>query len=47
MSTSVDIVHACPSSTFGNVNGDVLAHFDPTFVRDDFVDVILNSSWHE
>jgi hypothetical protein len=25
----------------------VLAHFDPTFVRDDFVDIILNSSWPE
>ncbi len=36
-----------PSSTFGNVNADVLAHFDPTFVRDDFVEIILNNSWPE
>ena len=36
-----------PRSTFGNVNADVLAHFDPTFVRDDFVEVILNNSWPE
>jgi hypothetical protein len=36
-----------PHSTFGTVNADVLAHFDPTFVRDDFVDIILNSSWPE
>ena len=36
-----------PRSTFGNVNADVLARFDPTFVRDDFVDVILNSGWPE
>ena len=36
-----------PHSTFGNVNADVLAHFDPSFVRDDFVDVILNNSWPE
>jgi hypothetical protein len=36
-----------PRSTFGNVNADVLAHFDPTFVRDDFVDTILNNSWPE
>jgi HD superfamily phosphodiesterase len=34
-----------PHSTFGNVNADVLEHFDPSFVRDDFVDVILNNSW--
>jgi hypothetical protein len=36
-----------PHSTFGTVNADVLAHFDPAFVRDDFVDIILNSSWPE
>lgn len=36
-----------PASTFGNVNADVLAHDDPTFVRDDFVQVILNSGWPE
>jgi HD superfamily phosphodiesterase len=36
-----------PHSTFGNVNADVLEHFDPSFVRDDFVDVILNNSWPE
>jgi hypothetical protein len=36
-----------PRSTFGNVNADVLAHFDPTFVRDDFVETIANNSWPE
>ena len=36
-----------PESTFGNVNADVLAHFNPGFVRTDFVDVILNSAWPE
>jgi HD domain len=36
-----------PGSTFGNVNADVLVHFDPTFVREDFVEVILNNSWPE
>jgi HD domain len=36
-----------PRSTFGNVNADVLEHFDPTFVRDDFVEVILKNSWPE
>jgi HD superfamily phosphodiesterase len=36
-----------PHSTFGNVNADVLEHFDPLFVRDDFVEIILNNSWPE
>jgi HD superfamily phosphodiesterase len=36
-----------PHSTFGNVNADVLAHFDSSFVREDFVDVIRNNSWPE
>ncbi|HEX7429879.1 MAG TPA: HD domain-containing protein [Mycobacterium sp.] len=36
-----------PRSTFGNVNADVLEHFDPSFVRDDFVEIILNNSWPE
>jgi HD superfamily phosphodiesterase len=36
-----------PRSTFGNVNADVLQHFDPSFVRDDFVDIILNNTWPE
>jgi hypothetical protein len=36
-----------PETTFGTMNADVLAHFDPTFVRQDFVDVILNNSWPE
>jgi HD superfamily phosphodiesterase len=36
-----------PRSTFGNVNADVLAHYDPTFVRDDFVDIILTNGWPE
>ena len=36
-----------PETTFGTVNDDVLAHFDSTFVRDDFVEIILNNGWPE
>jgi hypothetical protein len=36
-----------PHSAFGTVNADVLAHFDPTFARDNFVDIILKNSWPE
>jgi HD superfamily phosphodiesterase len=36
-----------PHTTFGNVNADVLEYFDPSFVRDDFVDIIRNNSWPE
>ncbi|OBL10874.1 diguanylate cyclase [Mycobacterium sp. 1245499.0] len=36
-----------PHSTFGTVNADVLQHFDPTFRRDDFVEIILNNTWPE
>ena len=36
-----------PQTTFGTMNADVLAHFDPTFERVDFVDKILNNSWPE
>jgi HD superfamily phosphodiesterase len=34
-----------PDSTFGTVNDDVLAYWDPTFKRSDFCSVILQSSW--
>jgi HD domain len=36
-----------PHSTFGTVNADVLQHFDPRFVRDNFVDIILTNTWPE
>lgn len=36
-----------PDSTFGTMNDDVLQHFDDSFVRDNFVQIILNSSWPE
>jgi hypothetical protein len=36
-----------PQSTFGTVNDDVLAHFDPSFARENFVDIILNNTWPE
>jgi hypothetical protein len=36
-----------PHSTFGTVNDDVLAHFDPTFARENLVDIILNNTWPE
>lgn len=36
-----------PETTFGNVNADVLARFDPEFERTDFVDIIESSPWPE
>jgi HD domain len=36
-----------PQTTFGTMNADVLAHFDPTFEGVDFVDKIVNNSWPE
>ena len=36
-----------PETTFGTVNADVLARFEPGFVRTDFVDVIERNDWPE
>jgi HD superfamily phosphodiesterase len=36
-----------PETTFGTVNDDVLATFDPNFKRMDFCSIIRNSSWAE
>ncbi|WP_205876816.1 HD domain-containing protein [Mycobacterium camsae] len=36
-----------PESTFGTMNDDVLAHFDPSFQRQNFVEVILGNGWAE
>ncbi|WP_166436884.1 hypothetical protein [Mycobacterium marinum] len=36
-----------PCTTIGNVDADVLAHYDPDFVRDDFLKIILGSDWPE
>ena len=36
-----------PDTTFGTVNDDVLAHFDNTFTRGNFVDVIMGNTWPE
>jgi hypothetical protein len=36
-----------PRTTFGTMNADVLQHFDSSFVRDDFVEIIRNCSWPE
>lgn len=36
-----------PRTTDGTMNADVLAHFDPTFRRVDFVDKILHNGWPE
>ncbi len=36
-----------PRSTFGTVNADVLDRFDPSFERDNFVDIIVENSWPE
>jgi hypothetical protein len=43
----VDGMRQRPSTTYGTVNADVLDHYDPRFVRQDFVDVILRSGWSE
>lgn len=36
-----------PDTTFGTMNDDVLAHFDPGFKRANFVDIIQASAWPE
>jgi hypothetical protein len=36
-----------PQTTSGTCNDDVLARFDSTFVRDNFVDTILSNTWPE
>ena len=36
-----------PQTTYGTMNADVLAHFDPSFKRDDFIDNIVNNGWPE
>jgi hypothetical protein len=36
-----------PQTTFGTMNDDVLAHIDPTFKRENFVDIIKGNAWPE
>lgn len=36
-----------PDTTFGTMNDDVLARFDPHFQREDFTAIIDGSSWPE
>ena len=36
-----------PHTTFGTVNADVLEHYDESFSRDDFVEIILANEWSE
>ena len=36
-----------PETTFGTMNDDVLAHFDPDFHREDFVRIIQDNAWPE
>ncbi|WNB87767.1 diguanylate cyclase [Glutamicibacter protophormiae] len=36
-----------PGSTFGTMNADVLAHFEPGFERDDFAEIIKGNGWSE
>lgn len=36
-----------PQTTFGTMNDDVLAHFDPAFQRADFVKIIRENAWPE
>jgi hypothetical protein len=38
---------ARPETTFGTMNDDVLAHFDPAFQRKNLVEMIQNSAWPE
>lgn len=36
-----------PATTFGTMNDDVLAFFDPSFRREDFVRIIQSNNWPE
>ena len=36
-----------PETTFGTMNDDVLAHFNPSFRRENFVRIIENNAWPE
>jgi hypothetical protein len=36
-----------PETTFGTMNDDVLAHFNPAFKRTNFVDIVQNNAWPE
>jgi hypothetical protein len=36
-----------PDTTFGTMNDDVVAHFDPHFNRENFLSVIMQSAWPE
>jgi hypothetical protein len=36
-----------PDTTYGTMNADVLAHFDPNFKPGNMVDFVLNSAWPE
>ncbi|MFB8754676.1 HD domain-containing protein [Streptomyces nigra] len=36
-----------PDTTFGTMNDDILAHFDSSFQRKDFVDIIKGNAWPE
>jgi HD superfamily phosphodiesterase len=36
-----------PDTTFGTMNDDVLAYFDPSFKRANFVEIIRNNAWPE
>lgn len=36
-----------PDTTFGTMNDDVLAHFDPSFQRQNFVEIIEHNAWPE
>lgn len=36
-----------PDTTFGTMNDDVLAHFDPAFTRTNFVEIIQMNAWPE
>lgn len=42
-----DGMSARPGTTFGTMNDDVLAAFDPSFRRTDFVELIRTSPWPE
>jgi hypothetical protein len=47
LSAFADGMRHRPHTTFGTVNADVLDHYDESFTRDDFVEIILANGWPE
>jgi hypothetical protein len=47
LAASTDGIKDRRDTTLDNVKADVLEHFEPGFLRGDFVEVIKNSDWLE